>query len=188
MEKVKRSVEKVMGRRSWSYSKEEARLWEDAHAVALEKARKLEESVRKGEKLSMGDVYTVGTPWNNLVPSVVNSMVVGNEMEEEGNCGEETESTLQQEEDDLKQSRPVVSDLYKPTSGRIVRRLSDNFHSLDRSERLSPTKNRLKRVDEQFRHSDSDLSMHRTKAGIVASEYDDDVEDIFAKLVLDESG
>jgi hypothetical protein len=179
MERLKRGMQKVIGARS-SYSKEEARLWEDAHAVAMEKARRLEESVRNGEKLSMREVYKVGTPWNNIVPSLSNCREGGTHRTEE-ECEEEGTTVKQ----------PLVSALYKPTSVRpkIKRRVSMN--NLDKSEnsRLSPSKHRLKIFDENFRHSDSDLTRpsFAKSGGIVASEGDDDVEDIFAKLVLDES-
>lgn len=68
LENVRRSVQKAVGKRK-SYSKEEKRLWDDAHERAVEKAKQLEDSIRKGESVSMRNVYSVGTPTHCMLPS-----------------------------------------------------------------------------------------------------------------------
>ncbi len=68
VENVRRSVQKAMGKRK-SFSKEEKRLWDDAHQRAVEKAKDLENSIRKGESISMSNVYSVGTPTDCMLPS-----------------------------------------------------------------------------------------------------------------------
>jgi len=68
VENVRRSFQKAMGKRR-SFTKEEKRLWDDAHERAVEKAKQLEDSIRKGESISMRNVYSVGTPANCMLPS-----------------------------------------------------------------------------------------------------------------------
>ena len=195
IEKVKRGMQKVIGARS-SYSKEEAKLWDEAHAVAMEKARRLEESVRNGEKLSMREVYKVGTPWNNVVPSLGHSLREENHAQESKQETSRTESCPALHEKTDKNDAPnqlgqLPSVLYKPSSRQQhKRRVSiGDSNILDTSEKLSPSRGKMTRFEENFRHSDSDIALHATKnnskSEIVASETD--VDDIFAKLILDES-
>lgn len=68
VENVRRSLTKAMGKRK-SFSKEEKRLWDDAHERAVEKAKQLEDSIRNGESISMRNVYSVGTPIDCMLPS-----------------------------------------------------------------------------------------------------------------------
>lgn len=68
VENVRRSVQKAMGKRK-PFSKEEKRLWDDAHERAVEKAKQLENSIRNGESISLRNVYSVGTPANCMLPS-----------------------------------------------------------------------------------------------------------------------
>mmetsp|Transcript_29250 Transcript_29250/g.49858 ORF Transcript_29250/g.49858 Transcript_29250/m.49858 type:complete len:407 (+) Transcript_29250:85-1305(+) len=68
VETVRRSLQKVIGKRK-SFSKEEKKLWDGAHERAVEKAKDLENSIRKGESISMRNVYSVGTPANCILPS-----------------------------------------------------------------------------------------------------------------------
>lgn len=170
IEKVKRGIKKMVGARS-SYTKEEAKLWDEAHAVAMEKARRLEESIRNGEKLSMREVYKVGTPWNNVVPSEKNSGRTANADKAESHSeSKQYDSTLN------------INAMYKPT-----RRVSIDSSALEKSERVC-SKSRIRRFDQNFRHSDSDLTMSRHGAKeIIVSESDNDVDDIFNKLMLDSS-
>ena len=67
-ETVRRTMQKAVGKRK-PFSKEEKKLWDNAHERAVEKARQLEDSIRKGESISMRNVYDVGTPTNNMLPS-----------------------------------------------------------------------------------------------------------------------
>jgi len=68
LEALRRSMQRAMGKRK-SFSKEEKKLWEVAHERAVEKAKQLEASIRKGENISMQHVYSVGTPTNCILPS-----------------------------------------------------------------------------------------------------------------------
>jgi hypothetical protein len=68
MEEAKRKM-KTIFRSSSSYSCLEAKLWDDAHARAMEKASTLEESIRRGENVSPGDIWRVGTPCDSILPS-----------------------------------------------------------------------------------------------------------------------
>ena len=72
VEIVRRSLQKLMKSRK-SYATEERKLWDDAHERAVEKAKRLEDSIRKGESISMNNIYNVGTPTNNMLPSRRNS-------------------------------------------------------------------------------------------------------------------
>ena len=72
VERVRRTAQKAVGKRK-SYSKNEKKLWDDAHERAVEKAKDLEESIRRGESISVHNVYSVGTPANCMLPSRRNS-------------------------------------------------------------------------------------------------------------------
>jgi hypothetical protein len=75
-----------------------------------------------------------------------------------------------------------INAMYKPT-----RRVSIDSSALEKSERVC-SKSRIRRFDQNFRHSDSDLTMSRHGAKeIIVSENDNDVDDIFNKLMLDSS-
>ena len=60
------------------YKQQEDQLWNKAHLIAIEKAKRLEESILNGEKqtLDVKDLYSVGTPLNNVLPSRRNSVPV----------------------------------------------------------------------------------------------------------------
>ncbi len=68
IEEVKRKMKTIL-KPSSSYSCLEAKLWDDAHARAMEKAQTLEESIRRGERVSPGDIWRVGTPYDSILPS-----------------------------------------------------------------------------------------------------------------------
>lgn len=73
VEKVKRTMKCIL-KPSSSYKNAEAALWDDAHAVAMEKAQRLEQSIHKGESVTYKDLYSAGTPTGNILPSRRNSM------------------------------------------------------------------------------------------------------------------
>jgi hypothetical protein len=75
MEETKRKMKTIL-KPSSSYSCLEAKLWDDAHARAMEKAQSLEESIRGGERVSPGDIWRVGTPSNSILPSRRNSPLI----------------------------------------------------------------------------------------------------------------
>ena len=56
------------------YKQQEDQLWNNAHLIAIEKAKRLEESIRNGDNIDyVQDLYSVGTPLNNVMPSRRNS-------------------------------------------------------------------------------------------------------------------
>ena len=58
------------------YEEREKQLWDDAHQIAVEKAKRLEDSIRRGESISSIDLYAVGSPQCNILPSRRNSSKV----------------------------------------------------------------------------------------------------------------
>jgi len=60
------------------YKQQEDQLWNNAHQIAIEKAKRLEESIINGDKqtLDVKDLYSVGTPLNNVMPSRRNSVPI----------------------------------------------------------------------------------------------------------------
>ena len=72
IEGARRKVKKIL-RPSRSSNALQARLWDEAHVAAMEKARRLEDSMRNGESVSMRNVYSVGNPCDNVLPSRRNS-------------------------------------------------------------------------------------------------------------------
>ncbi|KAL7549276.1 hypothetical protein ACHAWF_012550, partial [Thalassiosira exigua] len=68
IEGIRRKAKKIL-KPSTSYEALEARLWDNAHAVAVEKAKRLEDSIHRGESVSVRDLYAVGTPYDNILPS-----------------------------------------------------------------------------------------------------------------------
>lgn len=74
VEKAKIKVKSIL-RPSLSYSLSEAKLWDEAHARATEKARELEESLQRGNGVSKRDLLSVGTPINMIMPSRRNSSI-----------------------------------------------------------------------------------------------------------------
>mmetsp|Transcript_44376 Transcript_44376/g.93197 ORF Transcript_44376/g.93197 Transcript_44376/m.93197 type:complete len:213 (+) Transcript_44376:1-639(+) len=61
VEVARRKAQKMFNKTS-SYEALEAKLWHDAHAIAAEKARKLQERIQQGQSVSIRDLYSVGTP------------------------------------------------------------------------------------------------------------------------------
>eukprot|EP00956_Cyclotella_meneghiniana_P016332 scaffold25774_cov80-Cyclotella_meneghiniana.AAC.2 len=193
LEKIKHGVKKVVGKRS-SYIKEEARLWDNAHEVAMEKAKRLEDSIRKGEKLSSRELLRVGTLWNTtVVPSRRNSVGnfnynIADPVDIKENQRTESCPTLHKESAGdvdsslLVQSKLLDNAFYKPSKHQ--RRVSIDSAFLDSKPICKPRK---KYCDSNFRHSDSDIGRPFIKNAIVATEIDNNIDDILANLVLDES-
>lgn len=111
VEMVRRSVKKAIGKRK-PYSKEEKKLWDDAHQRAVEKAKQLEDSIRKGESISMRNVYSVGTPTNSMLPSRKNSVVYHPEYHPQSaeENHEKTERRLSEGETKEEEEAPPSSD------------------------------------------------------------------------------
>jgi hypothetical protein len=74
VEGAKIKVKSIL-RPSSSYSLCEAKLWDEAHARATEKARELEESLQRGNGVSKRDLLSVGTPINMIMPSRRNTII-----------------------------------------------------------------------------------------------------------------
>jgi hypothetical protein len=74
VEGAKIKVKSIL-RPSTSYSLCEAKLWDEAHARATEKARELEELLQRGNGVSKHDLLSVGTPINMIMPSRRNSSI-----------------------------------------------------------------------------------------------------------------
>ena len=64
LENVRRSIKTIL-KPSSTYQIREAKLWDEAHAVAMEKAKRLEESIHRGESVRPLDFYKVGTICNS---------------------------------------------------------------------------------------------------------------------------
>lgn len=74
VEGAKIKVKSIL-RPSLSYSLSEAKLWDEAHARAIEKARELEETLQRGNGVSKRDLLSLGTPINMIMPSRRNSSI-----------------------------------------------------------------------------------------------------------------
>jgi hypothetical protein len=74
VEGAKIKVKSIL-RPSTSYSLCEAKLWDEAHARATEKARELEELLQRGNGVSKRDLLSVGTPINMIMPSRRNTII-----------------------------------------------------------------------------------------------------------------
>lgn len=75
IEKAKTKILEII-KPSTSYEREEARLWDDAHAIAVDKAQRLEESIHRGESVGAKDLYRVGMPVVPILPSRRNTVSV----------------------------------------------------------------------------------------------------------------
>lgn len=64
LENVTRNIKTIL-KPSSTYSNKEAKLWDEAHVVAMEKAKRLEESIHRGESVRASDFYKVGTICNS---------------------------------------------------------------------------------------------------------------------------
>ncbi|KAL7473949.1 hypothetical protein ACHAXS_014321 [Conticribra weissflogii] len=190
VETVKRTVKKILKTRP-SYGAEEMRLWDEAHKVAMEKAKKLEESLRKGESLSKHDIYRVGTPVGNIVPSMKNQAMAF-DSEPSSQTDSQDECPVETAPESIKSSTKVAYS-YKPQSQTTAIALNEksipttgqdldkstprrsSYHGkIDEDHEISSLKK-----DADYRRSESDLSRQR----IIACE--SDVEDVLANLLLD---
>jgi hypothetical protein len=213
LETAKRQVKKILKARQ-SYNKEEARLWDEAHAAAMDKAKKLEESIRKGESVSMRNVYEVGTPCNDfIIPSKKNCsenlVMLGWESDggsgaggDGGGDGDTLEESKHSESTPPNaEEHEVVSDVSlvqksdDDLKNRYVPALRRKSYSGPSSEDDMDVSSKRRssalrgRGDKNHRHSESDISTAsatQSVVGIVASE-NDDSDDILAKLLLDDS-
>ena len=73
IEKAKTKIREII-HPSTSYERQEAKLWNDAHAIAVDKAQRLEESIHRGESVSAKDLYRVGMPVVPILPSRRNTV------------------------------------------------------------------------------------------------------------------
>ena len=73
IEKAKTMIRGII-KPSTSYERLEAKMWDDAHAIAVEKAQRLEESIHRGESVGTRDLYRVGMPTVQLLQSRRNTV------------------------------------------------------------------------------------------------------------------
>jgi len=199
VEGAKRKLKKILWP-SPSSAALQSKLWNEAHAAALEKAQRLEDSLLKGESVSMRSMYSVGNPRNNVLPSRRSSS---------GNSGAETGHTWQPRRSSL----PVVlgagqggnlAPAHAATIAPTHAAKTAPGEHLPSSER-APKQCAVDAIDAKSRpmhrsRSDGALETHgrtpsrrnerrfalrRSAQQIVASE--SEIEEIFAKLLLDES-
>eukprot|EP00571_Detonula_confervacea_P009108 CAMPEP_0172316166 /NCGR_PEP_ID=MMETSP1058-20130122/27491_1 /TAXON_ID=83371 /ORGANISM="Detonula confervacea, Strain CCMP 353" /LENGTH=420 /DNA_ID=CAMNT_0013030423 /DNA_START=30 /DNA_END=1292 /DNA_ORIENTATION=+ len=174
MEKVKRKLKRIL-KPSKSYESLEATLWDEAHAVAMEKAKRLEESIHRGESVTYMDLYSAGTPCNNMLPSRRNSKP---QNLENGQIKEQAESTAVGQHDVLLES--ISKNQYIP------KKLTENQQHVRRSSAEELDIDQHASVYKEGRIPASQRRTSQIRASnIVASESDD--EDIFAKLLLADS-
>ena len=74
--KVKEALKPPSLARIPPYEEREKQLWDEAHQIAIEKAKRLEDSIRRGDSVSSIDLYAVGSPQCNILPSRRNSKKV----------------------------------------------------------------------------------------------------------------
>jgi len=209
VERVKRKIKKIIKRRP-SYETAQAQLWDEAHAIAMEKAKRLEDSLKRGESVSRSSLYSVGTPCDNTLPSRRNT-IIG------------TGGSLRRLEEGLEALKKEDARRNTHTSGQFRRvecveedekgketgaakgtaALEESDGDLDKSyeefEKLvKQSSQQLHRLSEGAAENDEVLDKaldgevggvrrrgsNRGSGNIVASE-DDAVEEIFAKLFLD---
>lgn len=176
MEGAKRKIKKTI-KPSTRYEVMEAKLWDDAHAAAVEKARRLEESIRKGESVSTRDLYRVGTPYNNIMPSRRNLMTeVSGGLEPVQSVSDEGGSSRNVSLDEIAKQHamsPMAKNDQPPPSTPQPRRFSPGGTEKPSLAATSQQVGGGAPPKDDFRPS------------IVVSEVDDD--DILANLVLDDS-
>lgn len=163
----------------------QAQLWDAAHAAAVDKAARLEDSIRNGESVSMRHVYSVGNPANNVVPSRRNSapavgsdasvwqprqcsvpVVPGTGQGEDGAPAPATTTTTTPGERDAA-CAPAAAPSASPAEGRLLHR------SVSGGEPAP-----LGATGGMLRHS----------AHIVANESENGIGEISVKLLLDDAG
>ena len=169
VEGAKRKMKKIL-KPSTSYESLEAKMWDEAHLRAMEKAKRLEDSIRKGESVSTSDLYSVGTPCNNLLPSRRNTWVPGGKipsivLEEGPTMSSVSMSALDAAA--IRDSSLAASYTPKHTAISELRRSSGG------------------EMDEESHRGEVPQAGSHRGSGIVAEETEND--DIFAKLVLDDS-
>ena len=74
--KVKEALKPPSLARIPPYEEREKQLWDEAHQIAIEKAKRLEDSIRRGNSVSSIDLFAVGSPQCNILPSRRNSKKV----------------------------------------------------------------------------------------------------------------
>jgi len=174
-EGAKRKIKKIL-KPSSSYDSMEARMWDEAHAVAMEKARRLEESIHRGESVSSRELYRVGTPRNNILPSRTNSMtwdpnsLAKNGTEQQVGGSDRTSTT--------EESSPKKIE-YAP---KLLEVAKNNDHQLRRSN--DEELDRSMHQDQKIITKGGEEMTGRANNSIVASEHES--EEIFARLLLDD--
>jgi len=184
VENVRRKMKKILKPNRSSYKAVEGKLWDDAHAVAVEKAKRLEESIRSGESVGMKNVYSVGTPCGNILPSKKNSMRDMGVLY--GDTLEETESE-KGVEDTAASAAVVDHDATLESMAKQFTPKSANNPNLHQPCAGKPdAPHHVQTASVTNKEGETQSREGRTSFNIVASETDS--EDILANLVLDDGG
>jgi hypothetical protein len=130
VEKLRRSLQKVVLKTRKSYATEEKKLWDEAHERAVEKAKRLEDSIRNGENISMSHVYSVGKPVT-ILPSRTNSgdSIVAVEQNVNNQYLIEGEETKEEEEVPTASDHEVVSYQSRGTMATQEPGIEGNYQS-----------------------------------------------------------
>ena len=191
IEGAKRKIKKIL-KPSRSYGAIEPKLWDEAHGIAMEKAKRLEESIRRGESISSRDLYRVGTPCDNIMPSRRNTFHAGQGSAATasgmGNNSMHLEGPDRHTIGDPGDIRAACMEVAAST-------LSSSSHHRNNqstnSERRKSSSGGLS-LDDESHHMPGRLprrgSAHslRSSGNIVATE-ETESDEIFAKLMLDDS-
>ena len=198
VEGAKRKMKKIL-KPSTSYEHLEAKLWDDAHAIAIEKAHRLEESIRKGESVSSRDLYNVGTPCGNIVPCRRNSVQPitqpplphqSQQRSQSMETGNENNASRQQQTatvaslGDHDITSETVPNIYAPQSANSNQKLRSAEGMGEQLEQHQPPQ-----ATTPPRNSDSEkiISPSPRSSNIVATEDSEDEDDMLSKLLLEDA-
>ena len=192
VEGAKRKMKKIL-KPSTSYEHLEAKLWDDAHAIAIEKAQRLEESIRKGESVSSRDLYNVGTPCGNIVPCRRNSVQPTQPPLPHQNqqIRRNTEPAPRQQQTatvasvgDHDITSETVPNIYAPQSANSNQKLRSSEGIGEQLEQHQPPQ-----ATTPPRNSDNEkiTSPSPRSSNIVATEDSEDEDDMLSKLLLEDA-
>ncbi|KAL3792939.1 hypothetical protein ACHAW5_006846 [Stephanodiscus triporus] len=182
IEGVRRKMSTIL-KRSSSYSCLEAKLWDEAHARAAEKARTLEESIRGGESVTPRDLWSVGTPCDMILPSRRNIIqTVAKESPPAASSSSSSSSSS---------SATVTIDPPRLRGNDSRRQFSKPKSKPDTTD--NPTSSSMRTDELDSPKSKSALVVEETErrlsSSIVAVEpSDSETEEILMRLLLDDSG
>ena len=183
VEGMKHKIKKIL-KPSKSYDALEVKLWDEAHQIAVDKAKRLEDSIRRGESVSSRDLYAVGTPCGNLMRSRRNSVM-----------------TPQQLQEQLQQEQPQMGDT-STTTTTIVAAVEDHDIITGEKVRTSYAPKSTNQQNNRSMHEVDNQELNHqmpTKEGgtpqkqnnrpsnIVATEDSDEEDGLLSQLLLDDA-